>query len=74
MSEKTRVTLTLMPAPMVSAIADSPSSVAGILIIALGSPTRSHMIFAAVAVPAVSRASGGGTSIETRPSAPSVAS
>jgi len=67
------VTLTLMPAAMVSVIASRPSSVAGILIIAFGRPTLVQSSRACAIVPAASCASPGSTSIDTRPSWPPVA-
>ena len=65
---KMSVTLTLMPAAMVSVIASRPSTVAGILIITLGRSTLAHRCLASSMVPAASCARPGSTSIETRPS------
>ena len=68
------VTLTEMPAPMVSVIAGSQAFVAGILIRTLSLPTLSCRAFAWATVASVSCASSGDTSIETRPSTPWVVS
>jgi hypothetical protein len=68
------VTLTLMPSAIASAMAGRPSTVAGILMSRFGRSTVSHSRFAIVVVRAVSRAAPGSTSIETRPSTPSVRS
>ena len=62
-----------MPSPIVLVIAGSPGSVAGILIKVLGRSTVFHRSAASAMVPSVSMASPGLTSMETRPSVPSVA-
>jgi len=63
-----------MPDAMVAVIAGRPSFVAGILTSRFARPTRSYSSRACAMVPAVSVASPGSTSIETRPSRPCVAS
>ncbi len=68
------VTLTLIPSPSASVIAGAPSVVAGILISRLGRSTSDHSSRAAAMVASVSKARSGATSIDTRPSTPSVAS
>ena len=73
-SEKISVTLTLMPSARTAVIAGSPSRVAGILMKTFGRSTVDHRDFAEAIVPSVSLASRGSTSIDTRPSTPSVAS
>ncbi len=65
---KINVTLTLMPAAMVSSIAGMPSSVAGILIRTFGRPRRSNSAAACLIVDSVSWARSGDTSIEMNPS------
>ena len=59
---------------MVSVIAGQPSVVPGILMSRLGSPTIFQSSAASATVSSVSWARPGETSIETRPSTPSVAS
>ena len=59
---------------MVSVIAGQPASVPGILIITLGWSTVFHSAAASVTVSSVEWARPGETSMETRPSTPSVAS
>ena len=63
-----------MPAAIVSVMAGQPSFVPGILMNRLGSPTIRQRSAASFTVSAVSCAKPGETSIETRPSTPSVAS
>ena len=72
--EKISVTLTLIPSATQAVIAGSPSSVAGILMNRLGRSTIHHSARASAMVFAVSRASRGSTSRDTRPSTPPVAS
>ena len=55
-------------------IAGRPSAVAGILMNRLGRSTIHHSVRASAMVLAVSRASRGSTSRDTRPSTPSLAS
>ena len=74
LSEKISVTLTLMPSASVSVIAGMPSRVAGILMNRLGRSTSHHSALASATVVGVSWASRGSTSIDTRPSTPSVRS
>ena len=69
--EKISVTLTEMPSASVAVIAGMPSAVAGILMYMLGRSTSHHSCLASAMVLAVSRASPGSTSIDTRPSTPS---
>ena len=71
---KISVTLTLMPSASVRVIAGSPSSIAGILMYALGRSTSHHSARASATVASVLCAFRGSTSIETRPSTPLVAS
>ncbi len=66
-----RVTLTFTPEAIASSIAGRPSGVAGIFTSTFGRSTRSQRARAAAIVPAVSRASAGATSTETKPSPPS---
>ena len=73
-SEKISVTLTLIPSAMAGVIAGSPSRVAGILMNRLGRSTIHHSARASAMVCAVSLASRGSTSRDTRPSRPPVAS
>ena len=68
------VTLTEIPEPMTSVIAGRPALVAGILMSAFGRSTVFHSSLACAIVAAVSCASSGETSIDTRPSTPPVAS
>ena len=68
------MTLTLMPSARAAVIAGRPSTVAGILMNRFGRSTVAQSRRAAAIVPSVSRASRGSTSIDTRPSEPSVAS
>jgi hypothetical protein len=68
------VTLTLMPAPIVSVMASRPSMVAGILMRALGRSTLAQSCLAWAMVAAASWAKPGSTSIDTRPSKPFVLS
>ncbi len=62
-----------MPAPMVAVMAGRPSTVAGILMSALGRSTVAQSSAAWLIVPSVSCARRGSTSIDTRPSSPSLA-
>ena len=71
---KISVTLTEMPAAMVSVMAGQPSLVPGILMRRLGWSTIRQSSAASLTVSPVSWAKPGDTSIETRPSTPSVAS
>ena len=71
-NEKISVTLTLMPSARVAVIAGRPSIVAGILISTLGRSTILASSWAWATVPAVSWARPGSTSMDTRPSTPSV--
>ncbi len=64
-SEKIRVTLTLMPAAMVSSIAAMPARVAGIFTMRFGRLTARQIRRASRTVPAVSPASVGSTSMLT---------
>ena len=73
-SEKISVTLTLIPSEMACVIAGSPSRVAGILMNRFGRSTIHHSARASAMVFAVSLATLGSTSIDTRPSWPAVAS
>ena len=68
------MTLTLMPAAVAAVIDGRPASVAGILIITFGRSTSHHSALASAVVLSVSWAIRGSTSIDTRPSSPSVAS
>ncbi len=68
------MTLTLMPRPMTSAMAGMPASVAGILIRVFGRSTSQASCLASATVARVSCARRGSTSMDTRPSWPSVAS
>ncbi len=72
--EKISVTFTLMPSASTAVIAGSPSWVAGILISVFGRSTIHHRALASAMVGAVLRARRGSTSIDTRPSRPSVRS
>ena len=72
--EKIRVTFTLMPSPITVVIAGRPSSVAGILIRTFGRSTVIQRARACSTDGSVSGARRGSTSMETRPSKPSVAS
>ena len=67
-SEKISVTLTGMPAAIVSSIAGSPSFVAGILMNRFGRSTSACRRLASAIVASVSRARFGSTSSETQPS------
>ena len=60
----------LNPLPIVAAIAGMPSAVAGIFTSRLGRAMRSCNRMAAAIVAAVSRASSGATSMDTKPSLP----
>ncbi len=73
-SAKISVTLTLIPSEMHCVIAGSPSGVAGILISRFGRSTIHHSARASAMDLAVSLASRGSTSSETRPSRPPVRS
>ena len=73
-SEKISVTLTLMPCASVSVIAGIPGAVAGILMNRFGRSTSHHSCLASATDLAVSLASRGSTSMDTRPSTPSDAS
>ena len=73
-TEKMSVTLTLMPAANAAVMAGRPASVAGILTIRLGRSTIHQSKSASADVRRVSSARPGSTSIDTRPSIPSVAS
>ena len=73
-SPKISVTLTLIPSEMAWVIAGSPSTVAGILMSRFGRSTIHHSARASAMVFAVSLASRGSTSSDTRPSWPPVAS
>ena len=64
----------LRPSATMASMAGTPAVVAGILTSRLGSPMRSCSPRAASMVARVSSASSGATSIETNPSAPSLAS
>ena len=67
------MTLTLMPAPIAAVIASRPSIVAGILIMHVRPvDLRPELLAPARSSPSVSCARPGATSIETRPSTPSV--
>src|SRR5690625_4923487 len=66
------VTLTLMPSAIAAVIAGSPSGVAGIFTRRLGRSTSCHSSRAWARVPSVSCARYGSTSMDTRPSTPSV--
>jgi hypothetical protein len=68
------VTLTLMPAANAPVMAGRPAWVAGIFTIRLGRSTIHHSNSASAAVRRLSSARPGSTSIDTRPSRPSVAS
>lgn len=68
------MTLTLIPSEIAWVIAGSPSTVAGILMNRLGRSTIHHSARASAIVLSVSLARRGSTSMETRPSTPSVAS
>ena len=68
------VTLTLIPAARVAAMAGTPSPVAGILMYTLSRSTSQDSCFASATVLSVEWASRGSTSIETRPSTPDDAS
>ena len=72
--EKIRVTFTLIPSARQAVIAGMLRLVAGILMNRLGRSTSRHSTRAWAMVASVSSASRGSTSIETRPSTPSVAS
>ena len=72
--EKISVTLTLIPSEVACVIAGSPSTVAGILMNRFGRSTAHQSARASAMVAAVFLASLGSTSIDTRPSWPSVAS
>ena len=67
-SEKSSVTLTLIPAAIVSSIAGTPSAVPGILMKMFGRPMRPKKSGAAAIEAAVSFAIPGGSSNETNPS------
>ena len=67
-SEKSSVTLTLIPAAIVSSIAGTPSAVPGILMKMLGRSMRRKKSGAAATEAAVSFAIPGGSSNETKPS------
>ena len=71
---KIRVTFTLIPAAIVAAMAGRPGSVAGILISTLSRSTCRRSSAACAMVASVSIASPGSTSMDTRPSTPSVSS
>ena len=60
----------LNPLPIVASIAGMPSAVAGIFTSRFGRAMRSCNRAAAAIVAAVSRASSGATSIDTKPSLP----
>ena len=62
------MTLTLIPASSVAAIAGMPSAVAGILIITFGRSSRAQSSLACAIVPSVSCARSGETSTDTKPS------
>ena len=64
----------VIPSEMHCVIAGSPSTVAGILIMTFGRSTIHHRARASAIVLAVSRASRGSTSSDTRPSCPPVRS
>ena len=64
----------LMPSARQAAMAGSPCRAAGILTNKLGRSTRHHSARASAMVASVSWASRGSTSIDARPSTPSVAS
>lgn len=68
------MTLTLMPLPMTSVIAGRPALVAGILMSVFGRSTSQASCLASATVALVLCARRGSTSMETRPSWPSVAS
>ncbi len=72
--EKINVTLMLIPSARHWLIAGSPSTVAGILTNRFGRSTSHHSARASAMVFAVSCAIRGSTSIEIRPSTPSLAS
>lgn len=69
-----RVMLMLRPSAIIASMAGTPSAVAGIFTMRLGSSIRAWSRRAAAIVAAVSRASSGATSTDTKPSAPPVAS
>jgi hypothetical protein len=62
------------PSPIIASIAGTPSAVAGILTNRFGLLIRSCNARAAAMMAAVSRASSGATSIDTKPSVPPLAS
>ncbi len=64
-TEKSSVTLMLIPAAIDALIAGTPAAVPGILIITLGRSTACHSRCAAAIVPSVSFASVGDTSSDT---------
>ena len=66
--EKISVTLTLIPSAITAVIAGSPARVAGILISTFGRSTILASSLACAMVAAVSWASRGSTSMDTRPS------
>ena len=71
-TEKSSVTLTLIPSAIACSIAGTPSSVPGILTNRFGRSTRFQRSRAWFSVPSVSCASDGSTSSETKPSLPPV--
>ena len=73
-SAKISVTLTLIPSDRHCVIAGSPAGVAGILMSRFGRFTIHHSARASAMVLAVSPASLGSTSSDTRPSRPPVRS
>ena len=73
-SEKISVTFTLIPSARHAVMAGRPCRVAGILMNRLGRSTIHHSALASAMVLAVSRASRGSTSRDTRPSTPSLSS
>ena len=70
LTEKIKVTFTLIPFAINSVIAGNPSTVAGTLISKFFRSIISHSCFPCLTVAKVSRANRGSTSIETRPSTP----